>query len=137
MRYYFAPLEGVTDSVYRRLHHAYFGGVDRYYMPFFSPTMHRTLTGREDRELPPASSVPFAAVPQVLTKSAEDFIWAAQVCRDRGYEEVNLNIGCLTACTAQRLMDHHLTVGKSQTLALGTGRKQKCAHACRHAHADR
>ena len=94
MRYYFAPMEGVTDSVYRRLHHAYFGGVDRYYMPFFSPTMHRTLTGREDRELPPASSVPFAAVPQVLTKSAEDFIWAAQVCRDRGYEEVNLNIGC-------------------------------------------
>ena len=73
MRYYFAPMEGVTDSVYRRLHHAYFGGVDRYYMPFFSPTMHRTLTGREDRELPPASSVPFAAVPQVLTKSAEDF----------------------------------------------------------------
>ena len=94
MRYYFAPMEGLTDSVYRRLHHKYFGGVDRYYMPFFSPTMHRVLTGREDRELPVADSVSFAAVPQVLTKVAEDFLWAAQVCRDRGYEEVNLNIGC-------------------------------------------
>ena len=27
MRYYFAPLEGVTDSVYRRLHHKYFPGI--------------------------------------------------------------------------------------------------------------
>ena len=94
MRYYFAPMEGVTDSVYRRLHHRYFGGIDRYYMPFFSPTMHRTLTGREDRELPVADDLPFVAIPQILTKSAEDFIWAAQVCQDRGYEEVNLNTGC-------------------------------------------
>ncbi len=94
MRYYFAPMEGITDSVYRRLHHEFFGGVDRYYMPFLSPTIHRTLTRKEDRELPLADSVPFAAIPQVLTKSAEDFLWAAQICRDRGYEEVNLNVGC-------------------------------------------
>lgn len=94
MRYYFAPMEGLTDSVYRRLHHKYFGGVDRYYMPFLSPTMHQTLTGKEDRELPMADSVDFAAVPQILTKVPEDFLWAAKVCRDRGYEEVNLNVGC-------------------------------------------
>ncbi len=94
MRYYFAPMEGLTDSIYRRLHHKYFPGVDRYYMPFLSPTIHRQLTHREDRELPMADSVPFAAVPQILTKVPEDFLWAARVCRDRGYEEVNLNVGC-------------------------------------------
>lgn len=94
MRYYFAPLEGVTDSIYRRVHHKYFPGVDRYYMPFISPTIHRTLTHKEDRELPMADSVDFVAIPQVLTKVPEDFLWAAQVCRDRGYEEVNLNVGC-------------------------------------------
>ena len=94
MRYYFAPMEGLTDSIYRRLHHKYFPGVDRYYMPFLSPTIHRQLTHKEDRELPMADSVPFPAVPQVLTKVPEDFLWAAEVCRDRGYDEVNLNIGC-------------------------------------------
>ena len=94
MQYYFAPMEGLTDSIYRRAHHTYFSGVDRYYMPFLSPTIHRTLTHREDRELPMADSVDFQAVPQVLTKVAEDFLWAAQVCRDRGYDEVNLNVGC-------------------------------------------
>ena len=94
MQYYFAPMEGLTDSIYRRLHHKYFPGVDRYYMPFLSPTIHRTLTHKEDRELPLADSVPFSAVPQILTKVPADFLWAAQVCKDRGYEEVNLNIGC-------------------------------------------
>ena len=94
MRYYFAPMEGITDSIYRRLHHKYFPGADRYYMPFLSPTIHRTLTHKEDRELPVADSVPFTAVPQILTKVSEDFLWAARVCADRGYDEVNLNIGC-------------------------------------------
>lgn len=94
MRYYYAPMEGLTDSIYRRLHHKYFGGVDRYYMPFISPTIHRTLTHKEDRELPMADSVDFCAIPQILTKIPEDFIWAAQVCADRGYQEVNLNVGC-------------------------------------------
>jgi len=94
MRYYFAPMEGLTDSIYRRLHHKYFPGVDRYYMPFLSPTIHRTLTHKEDRELPTADSTAFSAVPQVLTKVPEDFLWAAQVCLDRGYDEVNVNIGC-------------------------------------------
>ena len=94
MRYYLAPMEGITDSIYRRVHHKYFSGVDRYYMPFLSPTIHRQLTHKEDRELPLAGSEPFTAIPQVLTKVPEDFLWAAQVCADRGYDEVNLNIGC-------------------------------------------
>ena len=94
MQYYFAPMEGLTDSIYRRLHHRYFPGVDRYYMPFLSPTVHRCLTHREDRELPYADTENFTAVPQLLTKVSEDFLWAAQQCGDRGYTEVNLNLGC-------------------------------------------
>lgn len=94
MRTYFAPLEGLTDSTYRRLHHQFFGGPDRYYTPFFSPTVHRALTPREERELPKADSVDFAVVPQILTKNAEDFVWLSGVCRDLGYTEINLNLGC-------------------------------------------
>ena len=94
MNYYFAPMEGITDSVFRRAHHAHFSGVTRYYMPFISPTVHRALTPREAREVPRAGSVPFAAIPQLLTKVPEDFLWAAEQCRDLGYEEVNLNLGC-------------------------------------------
>ena len=94
MRYYYAPLEGITDATFRRLHHKYFPGVDRYFMPFISPTIHRCLTHREARELPPADSVDFAAVPQLLGKNVEDLLWAVDVCADLGYDEVNINLGC-------------------------------------------
>ena len=94
MRYYYAPMEGITDATFRRLHHKYFPGVDKYFMPFISPTIHRTLTHREARELPRADSVDFAAVPQLLGKNVEDMLWAVAVCADLGYDEVNINLGC-------------------------------------------
>lgn len=94
MQYYFAPLEGLTDSFFRQLHSKYFPGIHRYYTPFLSPTVHRGLTAREAREIPPADTLGYRAVPQLLTKVSEDFLWLAGVCRDLGYEEVNLNTGC-------------------------------------------
>ena len=94
MRYYFAPLEGITDSIFRSLHSKYFPGIDRYYTPFLSPTVHRGLTAREAREIPKADTLTYEAVPQLLTKVSEDFLWLAGVCADLGYQEVNLNIGC-------------------------------------------
>lgn len=93
MQYYFAPLEGLTDSIFRRLHHKYFPGTDRYYTPFFSPTAHRNLTQKERRELS-GTAEGFHIIPQVLTKSSGDFLWFAQACKDLGYEEINLNLGC-------------------------------------------
>lgn len=94
MQYYFAPLEGLTDRIYRQLHHRYFPGLDRYYLPFLSPTVHRALTPKEARELPPADTLGYCAIPQLLTKNAQDFTWMAQQCADLGYPEVNLNLGC-------------------------------------------
>ena len=94
MQYYFAPLEGLTDSIYRKVHHKHFPGLDRYYTPFLSPTTHRALTNKEKREIPPASTLDHAVIPQVLTKNADDFLWLAQQCADLGYSEINLNIGC-------------------------------------------
>lgn len=91
MRCYFAPLEGLTDSIYRQAHHKYFPGVHRYYTPFISPTIHRSFTRKEQRELQPAA---FPVVPQVLTRNADDFLWMAQQCADAGYAELNLNLGC-------------------------------------------
>ena len=34
----FAPLDGITKVVFRQVWSRYFGGVDRYFIPFFSPT---------------------------------------------------------------------------------------------------
>lgn len=94
MRHLFAPMEGITDRIFREIHHRCFPGVDSYYTPFFSPTCHRALTPKESRQLPPAGALDAAVVPQLLTKNAVDFLWMAAVCRDLGYEQINLNLGC-------------------------------------------
>ena len=94
MRYYCAPLEGLTDSIYREVHHRHFPGIDRYYTPFLSPTVHRSLTAREQKEIPPVGELDYNVVPQALTKNADDFTWLAGQCADRGYTEINLNLGC-------------------------------------------
>ena len=31
MEYYFAPMEGITGWIYRKAHHRFFGGVDKYF----------------------------------------------------------------------------------------------------------
>ncbi|MBR4132602.1 MAG: hypothetical protein IKT99_06450, partial [Oscillospiraceae bacterium] len=72
MKYYLAPMEGVTDSIYRSVCHRMFTPFDRYYTPFFSPTVHRSLTPRERKELAPQPGL--TVIPQILTKNAEDFI---------------------------------------------------------------
>ena len=93
-RYDFAPLDGITKVVFRQVYHRMFGGADRYFIPFFSPTDQHILTKRDQRELDPAANAGLPVVPQVMTRRAPDFLWAAEIVADMGYTEVNLNLGC-------------------------------------------
>jgi len=94
MRLDCAPMEGITDVIFRTFHHKYFPGVDRYYTPFLSPTGEHHFTKRELREIHPDKNTGFCVVPQLLSKVAADFIWAANELHAMGYEELNLNLGC-------------------------------------------
>lgn len=87
-------MEGVTDHIWRKLHNAYFGGVDRYYLPFISPTQDHRFTAKELCGLSPENNGGLSVIPQFLTKNAEDFLWAAHAAGEMGYTEVNLNLGC-------------------------------------------
>lgn len=90
----FAPLEGITTAVFRQLHHEYFPGVDRYYTPFLSPTADHRFTPKEQREVLPQYNDGLCVIPQLLTKHAEDFLWAATQLHAMGYKQINLNLGC-------------------------------------------
>ena len=90
----FAPLEGVTDAVFRRTHRAHFPGVSKYFIPFISPTQNLRFTARELSAISPERNAGLFAVPQILTKDAGHFLWAAQALFDMGYGEINLNAGC-------------------------------------------
>ena len=94
MEFLFAPMEGVTGRIYRRVHARFFPGVSRYYAPFFSPSGDHHFPLRGLTDLLPEENPGVDLVPQLLTNRAEDFIWAAASLMDRGYKEVDLNLGC-------------------------------------------
>jgi tRNA-dihydrouridine synthase len=87
-------MEGVTGRIYRRVHARFFPGVSRYYAPFFSPSGDHHFPLRGLTDLLPEENPGVDLVPQLLTNRAEDFIWAAASLMDRGYKEVDLNLGC-------------------------------------------
>jgi tRNA-dihydrouridine synthase len=94
MELYFAPLEGITGREYRLAHQRWFGGVDKYYAPFISPTQDHIFTPKEKRNVFPEFNPGVPLVPQLLTKNPDDFTWAADELFAMGYDEVNLNLGC-------------------------------------------
>lgn len=89
-----APMEGITGRLYRQAQARFFGGVDRYYTPFLSPGQKGAFHRKELAEIAPEHNRGIDLVPQLLTRRAEDFIWAARQLKQLGYCRVNLNLGC-------------------------------------------
>ena len=94
MKYYLAPLEGITTYVYRNAYQACFGGVDKYFTPFIVPHKNKKFDAREKKELSIEHNDKIFVVPQLLTNNSEDFIKTATDIKAMGYEEINLNLGC-------------------------------------------
>ena len=94
MKYYLAPMEGLTTFVFRNAYHHYFHPMDKYFTPFIVPHILKDFDARERKELDPEHNRGKHVVPQILTNNSEDFIRTAKALQEMGYEEVNLNLGC-------------------------------------------
>jgi len=94
MKFYFAPLEGVTGYVYRNVHHAFFPNMDKYFSPFISANQSERFTTRELNDILPENNPGIVLIPQLLTNNAEDFIHTSNKLKILGYDEINLNLGC-------------------------------------------
>ena len=94
MKFYFAPLEGVTGYIYRNAYEKYFGKIDKYFTPFVAPTSNMCFTSRELNDILPEHNKGINVIPQILTNNSEYFIYTMNEMKNMGYDEVNLNLGC-------------------------------------------
>ena len=94
MKFYLAPLEGVTGYIFRNALKEYFPGTDRYFTPFIVPDQRHALRKRELRDILPENNQVKELVPQILTSDPVRFVETAKALAEYGYEEVNLNLGC-------------------------------------------
>ena len=94
MKLYLAPLEGITSYIYRKALYQCFDGFDKYFIPFIRAKQNLNFSGREKKDISPENNSGMYAVPQILTRNADDFLRTANQLKEYGYQEVNLNLGC-------------------------------------------
>ena len=94
MKYYLAPLEGITGYIYRNTYEKYFHNIDKYFTPFIVPNKSRSFNTKELKDTLPENNKGMNIVPQILTNDSEGFITLSGKLQQLGYNEVNLNLGC-------------------------------------------
>lgn len=90
----FAPMEGITGRIFRRVFDLHFKGVTDYYTPFITPKEKRGIDKKDIKELLPAHNEGIKIVPQILTSRKDAFNLTASKLMEMGYKEINLNLGC-------------------------------------------
>jgi len=89
-----APMRGFTDSIYRNTFNTFFGGFDVAVAPFISTLNTKKIKHSYLKDLLPENNSSIPVVPQLLSKSPDDFIVFANRLSDMGYATINWNLGC-------------------------------------------
>lgn len=99
MKFYLAPMEGITTYIYRNAYNRYFGGIDKYFTPFIAS---KKMNRRELNEILPEHNQNMNVVPQILTNRADEFLQITKRLTEYGFRTVNLNLGCPSGTVTAR-----------------------------------
>ncbi|MCR5014244.1 MAG: tRNA-dihydrouridine synthase family protein [Bacteroidales bacterium] len=88
------PFQGITDAPFRNVFKKHFRGVDKYYTPFFTGIQKDHAKNLQVEEIDPAYNDVETLTPQILSTDGEEILRFASQCKELGYKEINLNMGC-------------------------------------------
>ena len=89
-----APFQGITDVVYRSVFKKHFGGIDKFFTPFFTGIQKDNSKSLRGEEINPELNDVNSVVPQILSNNSDEIVRFANQCKSLGYQEFNLNMGC-------------------------------------------
>ncbi|MBO6024390.1 MAG: tRNA-dihydrouridine synthase family protein [Bacteroidales bacterium] len=89
------PFQGITDAPFRNVFKRHFGGIDKFYTPFFTG-IHKEDHAKnlQGEEIDPQHNDVETLTPQILSTDAEEILRFAKQCKELGYKEIDLNMGC-------------------------------------------
>ena len=88
------PFQGITDAPFRNVFKKHFGGIDKFYTPFFTGIQKDHAKSLQVEEIDPRFNDVETLTPQILSTDAEEILRFASQCKELGYKEINLNMGC-------------------------------------------
>lgn len=95
LRLSLGPFQGITDAPFRNVFKRHFGGIDKFFTPFFTG-IHKEEHARnlQGEEIDPQCNDVETLTPQILSTDADEILRFAKQCKQLGYKEINLNMGC-------------------------------------------
>lgn len=91
---YLAPLQGITDSVYRRVLINNFPNLDKSFSPFLQTDTSAKIGEKKLLHKLSEHATPVKLIPQLLSKDGERMALLTDVLNKLGFHEINLNLGC-------------------------------------------
>lgn len=91
---YLAPFQGITTHTYRESYTKYFRDVDKLFTPFFTGIQKPNSLNKRAFELNFPYQNNVEVVPQMLSKDYKELVRFANLCADKGFKEINWNLGC-------------------------------------------
>ncbi len=102
MKLYFAPMEGITTYTYRNTHKELFGGCDKYFTPFITPSANERVSIKSLRDIVPEKNADTPLEIQVMANDDSAFLnFEDKIC-ELGYNSVNLNFGCPSSTVVKK-----------------------------------
>ena len=89
-----SPLQGFTDFRFRNAFNNHFGGIDTFFAPYIKLNGKLEIKRAYERDILPENNKNITVIPQVMTNSAEEFLFVANYVKQLGYKELNWNLGC-------------------------------------------
>jgi len=89
-----SPLQGYTDFRFRNAFQKYFGGIDMFYAPYIRMFGKMEIKNNYQLDIAHKNNTTINVTPQVMTCSADEFIFVTKYIRSLGYTELNWNLGC-------------------------------------------
>ncbi len=96
-------MKGFTDYMFRNTFANHFGGFDLAVAPFIASKRDDKIKRKFVKDVLPENNERLPVIPQILSKSADDFAFLADYLFDLGYETVNWNLGCPFPMVAKKM----------------------------------
>ena len=92
MKFFLAPMQGLTGYTVRNAFHHHFDYIDKYYTPFI-PAAKR-MNAKIKRDIDPVNNDGITLIPQAMSIVADEVIDLHSQLVPYGYDEINVNLGC-------------------------------------------
>lgn len=91
---HFAPLQGLTDYIFRNAHMKTFGNIDKYYTPFVRLEGENKFRNKDTNDINKENNDTEKIIPQLIASSATEAEQIVKLFIENGYRQIDINMGC-------------------------------------------